>query len=161
MTGNRQNNYFYWVLMACLAVFLSGCSAIKNATNFENPTVKLVSLKALPADGREQRFAIGLSVTNPNRVPLEIAGVSYSLKLSGYDLLSGVAKDVPTLEGFSETPVEVEASIGLVVGLRFLSEVLKTPNEPITYELVARITTESFVSLPIKVVESGTIDLGR
>ena len=156
-----MKSYRHWLMMVLGMLFLSGCGAIKNATNYEDPTVKLVSVKALPADGAQQRFAIGLSVTNPNRVPLDIAGMSYTLKLSGYDLASGVAKDVPTIEAFSETPVEIEASIGLVAGLRLLSEVMKNPEEPIAYELVARITTDSWVSLPIRIVEKGTIDLGQ
>jgi len=156
-----QSNVVRVFMFMLLAFGLTACSTLKTITDFEEPKVKVVSLKALPAEGMQQRFAIGLTITNPNQVPLNIDGMSYSLKLAGFDLLSGVSNNIPEIKAFSETPVEIEASVSLVAGLRFLASLAKNPDKPLTYELAAKLSTASLWGLPIKVSESGTIDLSR
>lgn len=42
------------------------------------------------------RFEIVLHITNPNRDPLELEGISYTIHLEGNKVMSGVANDLPT-----------------------------------------------------------------
>ena len=48
--------------------FLSGCATMN--LDYEEPTIELISFKALPANGFEQNFEIGLKLTNPNNFEL-------------------------------------------------------------------------------------------
>ena len=97
--------------LCCIALlfFLTACASLQSG--FATPSVKLVSLTALPANGLEQRFAIGLRVANPNGTALNLVGMTYSIELEGFKLISGVSNNIPTIAAYDETLVEVEASV--------------------------------------------------
>lgn len=147
------------LILLVMITTLSGCASL--GVNFEDPQVKVVSLKALPSENLEQRFIIGLRILNPNATALNLVGMSYSLRLQGFDLLSGVKNDIPPIPAYSEVPVEVEASINVINGLRFFSSLLSQPEAPLNYELVAKLDVGSKLLPAVRVIESGQIDLKK
>lgn len=147
------------VLALMTLVLLSGCAHL--GLKLEQPQVKVVSLKVLPAEGMEQRFGIGLRITNPNGIGINLVGMSYSLRLQGYDLLSGVANDIPEIPAYSEVPLEIIANVDLFNGLRFIQSLLEKPTDQLSYELVAKLELESSLLPAIRIVERGSIALSR
>jgi len=144
--------------MLAWMLIVSGCASM--SMPFEAPTVKLVSVKLLPSDSLEQRLAIGLRVTNPNSVPLNLVGMKYSLRLDGYNLISGVSNDIPAIESYSDTSVEVIATVDWLNGLRLLQSLLAKPNYSVSYELDAKL--DPGLLLPaFHVTERGMVDLDQ
>lgn len=143
---------FAWLLI------LSGCASL--SMPIEAPDVKLVSVKLLPSDSLEQRLAIGLRITNPNSVSLNLVGMKYSLSLDGYDLISGVSNDIPTIESYSDTSVEVIATVDWINGLRLLQSLIARPGSSVSYKLDAKL--DPGLLLPaFHITERGIIDLAQ
>lgn len=104
-----------FILMATL-----GCAHL--GLNYDKPKVAVNSLRVLEPQGLNQRFHIGLTLSNPNAVALPIEGMSYSLKVNGFELLQGVTNEIPKIAAFDETEIGLEASTDLVGALRFLND---------------------------------------
>ncbi len=136
---------------------LAGCASLN--PSFQKPEVHLVRLQPLPAQGLEQRFAIGLKVLNPNRTALKISGISYNLKLQGHKVVSGLSGNVPVIPAYGEAMLDLEASTDLFGSMRAVMDLLGHPEKPVSYELETKIDT-GWWGLPVTVVESGSIDLG-
>lgn len=149
----------YPIAILLLTLIVAGCAHLR--IDFEEPTVKVVSLRALPADGMEQKFAIGLSITNPNAIALNLVGMSYRLSLKGYDLLGGVANDIPEIPAYSEVPLEITTSVNLLNSLRFIQSLLTEPADKIDYQLSAKLELNSKLWPAIRLVEKGEIALTR
>lgn len=101
-----------------LLLLLAGCAQLP--IGLENPQVKVTGLELLPARGMEQRIAVHLGITNPNAMDLSIRGISYNIGIENIEVLSGVTNQVPSLKGYSETPVTVEVSANLMSVLRLV-----------------------------------------
>ncbi|MEZ5525056.1 MAG: LEA type 2 family protein [Pseudomonadales bacterium] len=144
-------------LLAWLLI-LSGCASL--SMPFERPDVKLVSVKLLPSEGMEQRLAIGLRVSNPNNMTLNLVGMKYSLRLQGFDLMSGVTKDIPPIASYSDTSLEVIATVDWLNGLRLLQSLMANPGSSVSYELDAKL--DPGILLPAyHVKEAGRINLAQ
>ena len=145
-------------LVLLMLLLLQSCATLH--PDYEEPTVMLSSFKALPADGMVPSFEVGLRIINPNAKPLELEGVVYSISLQGHELVKGVGKDYPPIEGYSEGQLTLTASANLVSGVRFLAGMVRNGNEPLEYEFEARLDLAGFYP-SIKVAETGTLNLGN
>lgn len=145
------------VVLAFVCAMVGACAHLGG--DLETPRVRVDSLRLLEAQGLNQRFLVGLRVINPNDRALPVKGLSYTLALNGYDLLEGVSGKIPTLEPFSETLVEIEASTDLVGALRLLNN-LAQPNavENISYALTAKLSLQGWPGR-LTVEESGEVPL--
>lgn len=120
-----------WLLMA-----LSGCAAIPT---LETPQVKITSLQMVPSSGLSQRIRIGLNITNPNAIDLAPQGMAYSVAIADFDVLSGVASDIPPLKAYQETPLVVEVSANLMGIFRLMKAYTQAPQGPLSYRLEAKL----------------------
>ncbi|UTF61646.1 LEA type 2 family protein [Gilvimarinus sp. DA14] len=153
----RMLNMRAWLLL--LIVSLSGCAAL--SPGFTDPEVKVVGLKLLPAQQGEMapRLGVQLAISNPNNVDLSVTGMSYSIDLDGFSLLSGVRADVPTFKAYSETPLELSLSADVIQMVKLVRALAERPaNKPLEYEFNAKLDTGRF-SPAIRVSEAGTIAL--
>lgn len=146
-------------LLVFILVSLAACTQLR--PDFEEPGVKVVSLRALPAEGMEQKFAIGLRITNPNTFALNLVGMSYHLKIQGYDLLDGVANDIPEIPAFADIPLQVTASVNMLNSLRFIRTLLSEPQDRIEYELGVKLALNSRLFPTLHLAEKGEISLTR
>jgi len=138
-------------------MLLSSCAFF--SPSYEKPEVSLIKVEPLDRDGLEQRIAVGLNIVNPSSSALKISGLSYRLKLQDIKVITGVTSGLRPIPSFSESRVELQASVNLFSGFRVLESVLKSNGGPVSYELETKIST-SWWKFPITVVESGSIDLG-
>lgn len=148
-----------WVFLCIVAIVLgSGCAAMR--LNYEAPTVSLSSFRILPSDGMGPRFEIGLHVVNPNSSSLKIQGISYTVIIEGHRILTGVANDLPVIDGYGEGDVLLHATADLLNSISLITGMLKAPRDTVAYELVAKLDVGGFHP-NIYVEKKGDISLPR
>ena len=150
-----RTRLFFYALLLCSAL-LAGCAGL--TTKMDPPSVSLESFTSLPSDGGGPRFEIKLRVQNPNEQSLDIAGISYTIELLGKEVVSGVTNEVPTIEGYSEEIVTLQASLKLFQLLRLLAGLGQTPTDELTYRFAAKIDFRGLVPTQ-RVEETGQITL--
>lgn len=146
------------ILALVMAVALGACAAL--GPNYEEPTVALSSFKALPSEGMIPAFEIGLRIINPNSQALNLEGIVYTVSLEGYELIKGVGKDFPVIEGYSEGTVKLTAAANLLTGIRFITDMMQSEGGPMKYEFKARLDLGGFYP-SIRVKEAGDINLNE
>ncbi len=144
------------LMIVSTALMIVGCATLH--PDYETPSVNVRTIQALPSDSIAPQFEIGLHIINPNRSALKLYGISYSLKLDGHKILTGVANDLPIIEGYDEGDVKLLATTSLLSSIRFLADLMKAKREAIAYELEAKLDLGGFRP-NIHVGEKGAIDL--
>jgi len=143
--------------MLLLVVFtLSSCAQF--SPRFETPTVSVTSFRALPGQGAIPLFEIGLHVINPNRMALELEGISYHVDLEGHRVLSGVANQLPIIEAYGEGDVVLQVQPDLFNTISLFTDLLNQPRDQFRFELTAYLDVGVFMP-KIKVEKEGLISL--
>lgn len=143
-------------LLLMLALLLQACAGMR--PGFETPTVTVSSFRALPSQGALPNFEIGLQVTNPNAVALNLRGISYGVSLGGYELIKGVGNDLPVIEAYGQGEFKLTASANLLAGMRLLGDLMNGPKDSVPYEFEAKLDIGA-LRPAIRVKDSGAISL--
>lgn len=147
-------------LLLMISLFcLSSCATLN--TVYEKPSVELVSFKALPADGFEQNFEVGLKLTNPNNFDLPFNGISYQLSVAGETLAHGVAANIPTAAAYGESRFVVPVSASLIEGFKVIRALLNSQGKDISYQLKAKLDIDIPLVPKLTVIQDGIIPLGQ
>lgn len=143
-----------------LIVFLSSCAMM--SPKFENPKVKVAGLKMLPAESLvSQPIEVTLLITNPNATDLNLRGISYTVGLENFDLLSGVSNQLPTLTAYQETPVKVVVSLNAFQILKFINHLNKNGlRDSVKYNFDAKLDFYKFLPA-LHVKETGVLPLKK
>lgn len=146
--------FFYGLLS-----LLTACATILPSA--KPPQINLISIKPLAAEGLEQRFSLTLKVTNPNDHSLAIKGMSYALRVEGFNLVSGVASGLPEIPAYDTKVIEIEAATNLINGMRFIQQLVTNQNlkDSLSYSLEADIDLENLLMPSILVVHEGKVPL--
>ncbi|MDJ0929053.1 MAG: LEA type 2 family protein [Gammaproteobacteria bacterium] len=125
---------------ACVAVALlalSGCATL--SPDFEQPSVRLVSVQPVSAEGMLPEFLVRLRVVNPNPDALKLRGMSYTFFLDDYDIVTGATSDLPEVPAYGEADIDIQAVVDLVDAIRFINTLMsKSPSE-VEYRLQAKL----------------------
>ncbi len=149
--------YSYYLVAYFLGVaLLAGCASL--APDIDPPKINLISVRNLPTETGAPRFEIKLRVVNPNKQRLDIAGLSYSVELLNKELITGVANDIPPIEGYSEGLVTLNAELQLLELLRLMASLGTTRSEPLVYRFSAKLDFNGFLPTQ-RLEESGVITL--
>lgn len=143
-------------VIVSMALIVAGCATF--APDYEAPTVTVSAIRALPSESLSPRFEIGLHIINPNRSALTLQGIAYSLKLDGHKILTGVANQLPTIDGYGEGDVTLVASTSLLSSIRFFAGLVNEQRDTVSYSLEAKLDVGSFRPA-IHVGEKGKISL--
>ena len=138
--------FITWSLTAC----------VTTPSDFEEPSLSVTSFTPKTSDSITPRFEIVLHITNPNRDPLELEGISYTIHLDGNKVMSGVANDLPTIEPYGEADVELEATTDLFGGFQLLTGLMNEHKEHIEYEFNAKLDIGTFKPM-IRVNKKGQL----
>ncbi len=122
-------------ILIIFLVLVTGCASLKS--EFKEPTVSVISFRALPSRGMAPSFEIGLHVTNPNRFSLALAGVSYTVSIEGREIVTGVANDLPEIEAYGEGDITLQATADIVNSIGLLADLVKQPRDTFAFELDA------------------------
>ena len=149
-------NRLYRLILVCVAIphFIGACATIP--ADFKQPGVSVLSVTPRLADGLAPEFDIVLRVTNPNRQALALEGLAYTIDLAGYQVVEGVASDLPRIEAYGEAEVGLSARADLFRGLGLLTELMQHPERPLEYEFRAEIDLGGFYPT-VTVNRSGTL----
>jgi hypothetical protein len=91
---------------------------------------------------------------------LRLEGVVYTISLQGHELVKGVGKDFPLIEGYSEETVTLTASANLLAGIRFVGDMMNSPGESLNYEFKAKLDLGGLYP-SLKISETGKLNLGN
>lgn len=145
------------ILLLLLVIAFSGCAIF--STGYEDPVVKIKSFRLLPSDSMAPQFEIGLHLINPNRDPLKLRGIHYTISLEDHRMVSGVASDLPTIAAYGEDEVTLIGSVDLVSGAKLLHQLLMKPQNSITYTIEAKLDVGRYTPV-IRVKEEGQLITG-
>ena len=137
-----------------MLVVLSACASL--TPHFETPQVSVKSFTLLPGNSINPTFEIGLRVTNPNSIELNLKGMSYTASIEGNRIFSGVASQLPIIPAYAEDEVKLKAQADLFGGLRLMGDLLKPREKPITYSLKIKLDIGLF-ALPIYINHEGVL----
>ena len=129
------------ILLYGSLLLLQACASMD--PDYEEPTVTLSSFRALPSDGGMPNFEIGLNIINPNSTSFRLEGVVYTVSVQGQDVVKGVGKDLPVLEGYSEQTNMLTATANLFAGVRLMMDMVNTPNEELNIDFEAKHATSA------------------
>jgi LEA14-like dessication related protein len=147
------------LLLALVTVFiLQSCATLD--PDYEEPSVMLTSFKPVSSNGAIPEFRIGLRIINPNPDPLKLEGVVYSISLRGHELVKGVGKDYPVIDGYSEGDIKLTASPNIISGIRFISDLTKNQGEPLEYTFKAKLDVGGLYP-SLRISETGTFNTGQ
>jgi len=149
---------FHQLIALALAIILSACATM--SPDYEEPTVTLSSFRAIPSEGMVPAFEIGLRIINPNSQALNLDGIVYTVSLQGHELIKGVGKDFPVIEGYSEGEVKLTATANLLAGIRFIGDMMQSNGGSVEYEFKAKLDLGGLYP-SIKVRETGEINLNN
>ena len=142
-------------LLLFLSLTLAGCATLD--PDYEEPSVALTSFRALPSEGMVPVFEVGLRIINPNPQDLELVGIVYSIELDGREIVKGVGKDFPVIEGYSQEDVTITASVQLLSGLRLVTDMMGEQRNDLEYAFNAKLDLGGLAP-PIRVSETGRLD---
>jgi LEA14-like dessication related protein len=162
LRANRGPAAFRWlsgIMFIGLFCFSLACVTPRGSMGFDEPTLNLISITPLPAEGFSQRFRLGFVIRNPNHNPLNARGMLYDIYFEDHKLLSGVTNSIPPVEGYNEDSFEVIASTHLIGSLRLIQDLMQTPRSHYEYRLKARLDLSSPVNRKINIEETGEFSL--
>jgi LEA14-like dessication related protein len=144
--------------LICIAVLL--LTACNPLAKLQPPSVQLSNVQVLERNGFEQNFLLKLKVSNPNKIRLPISGLQYQVRLNGFDLFSGNALNLPDINAFSDTYIELPVSANLISAGTLLATLLVSDHPKINYQL--NVNFDLTGVLPdFRVQEKGMVDLDR
>jgi len=147
---------FRGLLITFLMALLS-CAVM--SPQFENPKVKVTGLRLLSAEGFSQPIEVSLLITNPNAKDLNLRGMSYTVGLENFELLSGVSNQLPTLTAYTETPVKVVVSANVLQIIKFISHLNNNGiKNAVNYNFDAKLDFSAFLPA-LHVKETGVLPL--
>jgi len=150
--------HLWRILSAAFILFFSGCAGLQTS-DFQDPAVSINTFRIVPSQGIAPRFEIGLHIVNPNRAPLTLEGIAYTIDIEGNHLLTGAANDLPVIDPYSEGNITLQASTDLFGGLGLISDLMKQKHDKVTYELHVKLDVGSYRPL-IHVERTGEMSLG-
>lgn len=141
---------------AMMLLLLTSCAPFM--AGYETPVVNVSSFRALPGESMVPTFEIGLHISNPNRFPLKLQGMTYSVAIEGERVLNGIANQLPVIEAYGEGEVLLTARPDLFTTISLFSNLLRQPRDNFNFNLEAvldaggmipkiRINREGMVSL--------------
>ena len=142
------------IVYAVILFFMAGCATLP--ANFKEPGVSVVSVTPRISNSTTSEFDIVLRVTNPNRSALDIKGLSYTIHLTGQQVVAGVASELPEVAAYGEADFTLRARADLLGGLNVLSRILAEPGNPIDFEFNAEIDVGTFYPM-IRVNKTGVV----
>lgn len=144
-------------LFITCGLLLAGCSSLQ--PKLEQPSVKVAGLQLLPAQGLIQPIEVSLLITNPNDRDLTLRGMSYTLGIENFDVLSGVNDQLPTLTAYRETQVKVVVTANVLELVRLIEHFGRNGiKENVNYNFSAKLDFSAWLPA-LRINETGAIPL--
>jgi LEA14-like dessication related protein len=137
-------------------LILSGCAGLQ--TQEERIRVTIADIRPLESSLMEQRYLLKIRLQNRAKEALKIDGMSFDLDLNGKRFASGVSNQETTVQGFSETTLEVKLNSTVFGLLKQFNALQDRQGGSFDYQISGNLSTPgSMLSLPFS--EKGEINL--
>jgi LEA14-like dessication related protein len=146
------------VVVFFLLLSLSACAPL--FPGFEAPTATLSSFRVLPGDTIVPTFEIGLHISNPNRVPLKLEGMTYGVYLEGEPVLRGVTNQLPVIAAYGDGEVLLQARPDVFSTINLFTRWLNQPRDVFSYSFEAQLDVGRFLP-KINIVRAGEVSLAQ
>lgn len=153
MTMNKKLHTQF--IFAVILFFLSGCATM--SLDYEEPSIELVSFNALPVNGFEQGFEVGLKLINPNNFELPLNGMNYQLSIAGETLATGVVADIPNISAYGESRFTVPVSTNLIRGIRVIKALMDNKGQDINYQLKTQLDIDIPLVPKLTITQDGVV----
>jgi LEA14-like dessication related protein len=143
-----------------LTLALAACAGLP-PPDFDEPEVRLISLRPLGIENMEARFEIRLRVINPNPMPITIEGLYTEVFLRERRAMVGTSPRRSAIPAYGEGEVELQAGISMLESLALLRELTEQqPREGLPYTLKTKL---SLAGLPValRLEHSGLVPTPR
>lgn len=144
------------IFVSLLLLTVTACSPF--FPGFEAPTATLSSLQVLPGNTIVPTFEIGLNISNPNRVPLKLDGMTYTVYLEGEPVLRGLTNQLPVIAAYGEGEVLIQARPDVFSTINLFTRWLNQPGDVFNYSFEAQLDVGRFIP-KITITRSGEISL--
>jgi LEA14-like dessication related protein len=141
-----------------VVLILTSCATFN--PHFEKPQVSVNSFKILPDGSINPTFEIGLRIVNPNSIPLNLKGMSYTASIEGNKIFSGVANQLPNVPAYDEEEIKLKVQADLFGGIRLFAELIPLRTTSITYTLKVKLDVGIF-ALPIRITHKGNLSIPK
>lgn len=149
--------HFRYTILLVFVYILSACATL--SPEFEQPQVNITSFNLAPqSTASTPTFLIGLQVINPNRSALPLKGMSYSVEIDGYRILSGAEPDLPRVAGYGTEEFTIRAVPDLLGSAKLISQLMSNNKDSFDYRFKARLDVGSLLPF-IDIEEAGTFNL--
>ena len=140
-----------WCVMACLTV---GCQQIGMA----QPEVALSDIRLTRFTALETSAQVDLRVTNPNRVPLLIAGSMHKLTIDGTKIGTATSNDPFRVEALSSNVLTCELNMSNLSMMTKLRSILEQRRFGYSIDSTIHLVDGMF---PLTLTSQGAFDAGK
>ncbi len=144
----------------CVIVMSAVISACATVPDYDSPTVSVTSFSMLPAGTMTPRFRIGLHIVNPNRIPLELEGIAYTVYIEDHKILTGASNELPVIEPYGEGDITLYGITNIMGSIGLLSDLIHSPRNNYHYKIDAKLAPAGRVP-DIRLIDEGSVHLGR
>jgi LEA14-like dessication related protein len=143
-----------WLCVTACAFALTGCATL---SGLDAPRVNLSNITPQDMTLFEQKFLVQLRIQNPNDVPLEVKGMTFSLDLNGKSFATGLSNQQVTIPRFGSELVEVEVFSGLTGILKQVQVLAASKTPAFTYRLRGKAYLDKPAAIALPFDEQGEI----
>jgi hypothetical protein len=151
-----MTNKISLLIYTFIILLAAGCATLQ--TDYEEPSVVITDFRSIPSGGIAPRFEIGLHIVNPNRTALNLKGISYTVKLEGHKVLTGVSNKLPVIDAYGEGDVKLAATADLFGSISLLTDMIQKQRNTFSYVLDVKMDTGG-LRPNIRVRKQGDISL--
>ena len=143
-----------------VSLFLNGCNTVMQEV-LEKPEISVNEFKLVKAGLINQTFSIGLTISNPNKLPLPVKSLDYAIHIAGDEFASGGTDKPFSIPAKGSETITITVKLNLLRSSSHLMNILKSGIQAINYEVNGNIGIDlPFMgSIPIKKV--GKLKLSR
>lgn len=153
------NRFGSLILIIISLLQLNACAQLLQ--DYDEPSIQLNSVDLLQGDDSPVGLKLGLRVSNPNAIPLNVNGVAYKVSLDGLKVLEGVANQVPEIPAYGSAEFSVIATVDLIQGVRLISRLMTQPKEKIKYTIETKLDVGGGFWPALRIFDSGEINIGK
>jgi LEA14-like dessication related protein len=140
-----------------LLLLISGCASVRPTA--APPEVSFEHIRIVDAGVQRQRYALTVSVFNPNSFDVPVQDLVYQLELNGTPFAAGRLDPGPTLPARDAVTVELTFDTDLAATTRQLVSWLMRGTTHLDYRLTGEARIRRFGTQVFKFDENGTIGL--
>jgi LEA14-like dessication related protein len=141
------------------ALMLGACAHLAQVV--EQPEVRLTGLRLVSADLARQRYAIQLSVYNPNAFTVPLRDIAYQLELAGRPFASGTSDAGTRLPAREAVPIELTFETDLVRSAQNALEWLRRGESTLDYRLSGEVRVDVPGVRSFRFDRTGRVELER